>query len=305
MNDIVIAGAARTPIGKFNGAFSATYAHELGHVAIAAALERAGWSVGDLDLVESNEAYAAQSPVVVRELGLDPEKVNVSGGAIALGHPIGASGARILVTLLHEMRRPQAGRGLATLCIGGGMGIAMCVERECRRTAGSTNARQRLDLPPRSCKCTSPAGSNGLKMTQIDDVGRECAALRTRMAARSVTRIYDEAMRPVGLKITQFTLLVAIKMGTPESISQLADHLAMERTTLTRNLQLLEREGLVEVGPEGYRRARSMRLTKTGEAKLKKALPIWRATQDRMVAALGKDRWTDARRHLEELSRVE
>ena len=142
-------------------------------------------------------------------------------------------------------------------------------------------------------------------MTQIDDVGRECAALRTRMAARSVTRIYDEAMRPVGLKITQFTLLVAIKMGAPESISQLADHLAMERTTLTRNLQLLEREGLVEVGPEGYRRARSMRLTKTGEAKLKKALPIWQATQDRMVAALGKDRWTDARRHLEELSRVE
>ena len=96
MNDIAIAGAARTPIGKFNGAFSATYAHELGRVAIAAALERAGWSVGDLDLVKSNEAYAAQSLVVVRELGLDPEKVNVNGGAIALGHPIGASGARIL-----------------------------------------------------------------------------------------------------------------------------------------------------------------------------------------------------------------
>lgn len=131
MNDIVIAGAARTPIGKFNGAFSATYAHELGRVAIAAALECVGWSVGDLDLVESDEAYAAQSPVVVRELGVDPEKVNVNGGAIALGHPIGASGARILVTLLHEMRRRQAGRGLATLCIGGGMGIAMCVEREC------------------------------------------------------------------------------------------------------------------------------------------------------------------------------
>jgi acetyl-CoA C-acetyltransferase len=92
------------------------------------ALERAGWAVADLDLVESNEAFAAQSICVVRDLGLDPAKVNVNGGAIAIGHPIGASGARILTTLLHEMKRSGASKGLATLCVGGGMGVAMCVE---------------------------------------------------------------------------------------------------------------------------------------------------------------------------------
>jgi len=93
------------------------------------ALEKAGWTVADLDLVESNEAFAAQSICVVRDLGLDPEKVNVNGGAIAIGHPIGASGARILTTLLHEMKRTDASKGLATLCVGGGMGVAMCVEK--------------------------------------------------------------------------------------------------------------------------------------------------------------------------------
>jgi acetyl-CoA C-acetyltransferase len=93
------------------------------------ALERAGWTVGDLDLIESNEAFAAQSICVVRDLGLDPAKVNVNGGAIAIGHPIGASGARILTTLLHEMQRTSATKGLATLCVGGGMGVAMCVEK--------------------------------------------------------------------------------------------------------------------------------------------------------------------------------
>lgn len=93
------------------------------------ALEKAGWSVDDLDLVEANEAFAAQSLAVCGDLGLDPEKVNVNGGAIALGHPIGASGCRVLVTLLHEMQKRDANKGLTTLCIGGGMGIAMCVER--------------------------------------------------------------------------------------------------------------------------------------------------------------------------------
>ncbi|WP_165190684.1 acetyl-CoA C-acetyltransferase [Caulobacter soli] len=92
------------------------------------ALEKAGWKVSDLDLIESNEAFAAQSLCVVSELGLDPAKVNVNGGAIAIGHPIGASGARILTTLVHEMKRSGAKKGLATLCIGGGMGVAMCVE---------------------------------------------------------------------------------------------------------------------------------------------------------------------------------
>ncbi len=93
------------------------------------ALERAGWSVADLDLVEANEAFAAQALAVGQELGLDPARLNVNGGAIAIGHPIGASGARVLVTLLHEMGRRDAKKGLATLCIGGGMGIALAVER--------------------------------------------------------------------------------------------------------------------------------------------------------------------------------
>ena len=92
------------------------------------ALAKAGWKVADLDLIESNEAFAAQSLAVVRELALDPARVNVNGGAIAIGHPIGASGARILTTLLHEMDRSGAKKGLATLCVGGGMGVAMCVE---------------------------------------------------------------------------------------------------------------------------------------------------------------------------------
>jgi acetyl-CoA C-acetyltransferase len=93
------------------------------------ALEKAGWALGDLDLVESNEAFAAQAICVVRELGLDPAKVNVNGGAIAIGHPVGASGARILTTLLHGMKASGAKKGLATLCVGGGMGVALCVER--------------------------------------------------------------------------------------------------------------------------------------------------------------------------------
>src|SRR5688572_4516230 len=93
------------------------------------ALEKAGWSTSDLDLVEANEAFAAQACAVNKDLGWDPARVNVNGGAIALGHPIGASGARVLVTLLYEMQRRNAKKGLATLCIGGGMGIAMCVER--------------------------------------------------------------------------------------------------------------------------------------------------------------------------------
>jgi acetyl-CoA C-acetyltransferase len=94
------------------------------------ALKKAGWSVDDLDLVEANEAFAAQACAVSKDLGWDPQKVNVNGGAIALGHPIGASGARVLVTLLYEMQKRDAKKGLATLCIGGGMGIAMCLARD-------------------------------------------------------------------------------------------------------------------------------------------------------------------------------
>ena len=95
-----------------------------------AALEKAGWKAGDLDLVEANEAFAAQACAVNKDLGWDTAKVNVNGGAIAIGHPIGASGARVLTTLLFEMKRRNAKKGLATLCIGGGMGVAMCVERD-------------------------------------------------------------------------------------------------------------------------------------------------------------------------------
>ena len=94
------------------------------------ALEKAGWKISDLDLIESNEAFAAQSLAVIKDLGIPKEKLNVNGGAIALGHPIGASGTRVLVTLLHEMNKRNSKKGLATLCIGGGMGIAMCVERD-------------------------------------------------------------------------------------------------------------------------------------------------------------------------------
>lgn len=94
------------------------------------ALEKAGWSVDDLDLIEANEAFAAQAIAVNKDLGWDTDKVNVNGGAIALGHPVGASGARVLTTLLHEMQKRDSKKGLATLCIGGGMGIAMCVARD-------------------------------------------------------------------------------------------------------------------------------------------------------------------------------
>ena len=94
------------------------------------ALEKAGWTPQDLDLIEANEAFAAQACAVNKDLGWDTDKVNVNGGAIAIGHPIGASGARVLVTLLHEMQKADAKKGLATLCIGGGMGIALCVERD-------------------------------------------------------------------------------------------------------------------------------------------------------------------------------
>jgi acetyl-CoA C-acetyltransferase len=94
------------------------------------ALDKAGWTVDDLDLIEANEAFAAQALAVNKDMGWNPEIVNVNGGAIAIGHPIGASGARVLNTLLFEMQRRDAKKGLATLCIGGGMGVALCVERD-------------------------------------------------------------------------------------------------------------------------------------------------------------------------------
>ena len=97
--------------------------------AVREATKKINWSIDEIDLFEINEAFAAQSIAVISELGIDQNKVNVNGGAIALGHPIGASGARILVTLIHEMNKQKKGKGCATLCIGGGMGIALCIER--------------------------------------------------------------------------------------------------------------------------------------------------------------------------------
>ena len=98
--------------------------------AVREAIKKAKWNLDEVDLFEINEAFAAQSLAVIRELNIDQNKVNVNGGAIALGHPIGASGSRILVTLIHEMKRQNKNKGCATLCIGGGMGIALCVERD-------------------------------------------------------------------------------------------------------------------------------------------------------------------------------
>ena len=97
--------------------------------AVKKALAKANWNIGQLNLIEANEAFAAQAIAVNKELGWDQNLINVNGGAIAIGHPIGASGARILVTLLHEMKKRDAKKGLATICVGGGMGVAMCVER--------------------------------------------------------------------------------------------------------------------------------------------------------------------------------
>jgi DNA-binding MarR family transcriptional regulator len=124
------------------------------------------------------------------------------------------------------------------------------------------------------------------------------------MAARNVTRVYDKAMKQIGLRVTQFSLLAAIQNQAPTSIKGLAENLAMERTTLLRNLKLLEKEGLVEMGPEGYRRAKAMRLTAAGEAKLKQAFPIWRKAQEEVVRELGLEEWSEAKELLERLSHV-
>lgn len=133
LSETALAGHGATPMARIAGwATSGLDPQVMGLGPIQAsrkAVEKAGWTLDSVDLWEANEAFAAQSIAVVAELEIDPERVNVNGGAIALGHPIGASGARVLTTLLHEMVRRDARRGVATLCIGGGMGIALCVER--------------------------------------------------------------------------------------------------------------------------------------------------------------------------------
>lgn len=136
------------------------------------------------------------------------------------------------------------------------------------------------------------------------DVHAECAALKTRMAARGVTRAYDAALRPAGLKITQFTLLVAIAHPVALSIGDLAEELAMERTTLTRNLQLLVKEGLVEMHKGKVPRTKVPVLTREGEARLARALPLWRKAQDRLVAGIGDAAWRRGGRLLDRLART-
>ena len=121
-------------------------------------MQKAGWKADDLDLIEANEAFAAQACAVNKELGWDTGKVNVNGGAIALGHPIGASGARVLVTLLHEMAKRKSKKGLATLCIGGGMGIAMCVERGLSRAKTHQNMLGALSASNADFRRTTKCG---------------------------------------------------------------------------------------------------------------------------------------------------
>ncbi len=127
--------------------------------------------------------------------------------------------------------------------------------------------------------------------TEIKDIGRKCMALRSRMAARTVTRAYDAALKPIGLRITQFTVLACIATELTDSISALADYMAVERTTLTRNLQLLESKGLIIIGEEGYRRSRKMRLTAEGASILSAAIPIWESTQEDLKQKMGLDEW--------------
>lgn len=134
------------------------------------------------------------------------------------------------------------------------------------------------------------------------DIGSNCAALRTRMAARGVTRAYDTALRPLGIKVTQFTLLVSAKFDGSRSIGDMADFLAMERSTLTRNLKLLADMGLIEMQKGKEPRTKVPVLTVEGDAILKHAIPIWRDAQARMTRHLGKQRWREARTLLTDLS---
>ena len=133
-------------------------------------------------------------------------------------------------------------------------------------------------------------------------VRENCACVRARMAARKLTRLYDKALKPAGLRITQFTLLIAIKDGRAKSLSALADILAMERTTLLRNLKVLEDAGLVVTEPSGEGRALSLRLTPDGEKRLHEALPYWQDAQRKLETELGQD-WPVAKSSLEQIIR--
>lgn len=141
--------------------------------------------------------------------------------------------------------------------------------------------------------------------SKINEVGRECAALRSRMAARAVTRVYDEALRSIDLKVTQFTLLAAIRSDAFRSISEMADWLALERSTLSRNLQVLERRGLVKRSGSRGGLARTLTITPEGEALLVCALPLWDEAQKRLRRRIGHESWIAARKALSSLAKVD
>jgi DNA-binding MarR family transcriptional regulator len=141
-------------------------------------------------------------------------------------------------------------------------------------------------------------------MTREQQIIANCACLKVRMAARAVTRAYDTALRPVGLRATQLSMLVAVASADAVSIAVLADFLGMDRTTLTRNLRPLEREGLISVGPEGWRRSRTLEITRKGQSRLHEALPLWGRAQDDLRQKLGDQDWTGVRHSLDRLIRA-
>jgi DNA-binding MarR family transcriptional regulator len=126
------------------------------------------------------------------------------------------------------------------------------------------------------------------------EVMQTCAAMRSRTVARKITRLYDEALRPVGITLGQFTTLIGISIARPKSISGFAEKLGMERSTLTRNLKVLETMGLIEIGPEQYRRSREMRVTAKGERVLEEAYPHWERAQDALRGRIGGEDWQSA-----------
>ena len=133
------------------------------------------------------------------------------------------------------------------------------------------------------------------------EVVANCACLKVRMAARAVTRAYDGILRPVGLRATQLSVLVAVAIDGATSIAALADFLGMDRTTLTRNLRPLQKQGLISVGPEGWRRSRNLEITKKGRSRLREALPLWERAQDALREKLGYQAWVDVRAGLNRL----
>ena len=131
-------------------------------------------------------------------------------------------------------------------------------------------------------------------MLDLEYVVNNCAGMRSRTVARKITRMYDEALRPIGVTLGQFTMLVGIKLSNPQSISRFADALGMERSTLTRNLKLLEKMGLIELGPERYRRARDVMVTPKGMSVIEAAYPLWEDAQNALRGRVGEVTWSDA-----------